>query len=129
MTGILAGVSQPSSLTFTLTVGISTVAIGKDSTISAIGYVTGDPLFGSFGSVIPATYLGFSIIGIYMYDYALQTIFWVVGDASAQLPVMTIDGAAQNLGPGAFDGANTTWSSAIATPNPFVPATVTVSIS
>lgn len=113
------------ALTYLVTVGTSTADLGKGGLVEADGFATSDPTFGSFGSLSPSTWSGFTIVSLY--NSAGTTVFAVSGDAHLSSPIVKVNGANQNLGAGTFSGGKTTFSGTAA--NPFTGATQPVTIT
>lgn len=126
MSGVLCIVAGGvTDLSYSGTVTVATVTdAGKGFAIVQHGYadnahsVTGT----GFGSRSPTTVSGFTIVGLFWESSSIsgftQTTLALTGDASKFGASMTINGLAQNLGAGAFDGTNTTFVSGTSQANP-----------
>lgn len=119
------------ALSWLLTVGNGSYTIeippefGGPVTVNAYGFANSDPSFGSFGSISPSSWSGFTILSLYNSEG--QTQFVVSGDAHLFSPVVKVNGANQNLGAGTFAGGKTNFTGTAA--NPFTGATQPVTIT
>lgn len=123
--GVLARMVGDTDYSGSLVCGSSTVVVGTDPKSgteidsTANGFGSSDPIYGSFGSLSPSSWRGFTILGIYQADSSGVTVLIVSGNASALHPVLRVAGANQNLGSGSFSSGKTTFFTSGTVADPF----------
>lgn len=111
---------------------INNVTVGQGSlelaeTFYSFGFADTDPNWGSFGSISPGTWRGYTITALFWDELSQRLTFTVSGDASAYTGSLSIGGTSYALGTGSHSGGKTTYNTGtVANPFPVPTAIVPV---